>query len=71
MSGRGRGRGRGRKTVPNVDEPIKTSKKKFPIVAVVTPDGINGNLMQKEQRPLIVHLPIYQYFHRLHPYYFF
>ena len=59
MSGRGRGRGRGRKTVPNVDEPIKTSKKKFPIVAVVTPDGINGNLMQKEQRPLIVHLPIH------------
>ena len=39
-------------------EPI-SKKKKFPIVAHVTPDGIEGNLLQKEQRPLIIHLPIH------------
>jgi len=53
------GRGRGRKKRIDTDEPIKIGKKKFPIVAVVTPDGIDGNLLQKEQRPLIVHLPIH------------
>jgi len=52
MSGRGRGR---KKT----DTEPKTGKKKFPVVAVVTPDGIEGSLLQKEQRPLIVHLPIH------------
>ena len=37
----------------------KTSKKKqFPVVAVITPDGIEGNLLQGNRRPLIVHLPI-------------
>lgn len=52
----GRGRGRKKRTE---DEPVKIGKKKFPIVAVVTPDGIDGNLLQKEQRPLIIHLPIH------------
>lgn len=37
----------------------KTSKKKqFPIVAVITPDGIEGNLLSRTRQPLIVHLPI-------------
>jgi hypothetical protein len=33
-------------------------KKQFPVVAVVTPDGIQGNLQMESRRPLIVHLPI-------------
>lgn len=59
------GRGRGKRAVKNVIDPIeeekpkKTSKKKqFPIVAVITPDGIEGNLLSATRRPLIVHLPI-------------
>jgi hypothetical protein len=35
-----------------------TKKKQFPVVAVITPDGIEGNLLQGVRRPLIVHLPI-------------
>jgi MYM-type Zinc finger with FCS sequence motif len=39
--------------------PKKTTKKKqFPVVAVVTPDGIEGSLLGGVRRPLIVHLPI-------------
>ena len=60
MSGRGRGK-RVTKVVENeVVEPVKkTSKKKqFPIVAVITPDGIEGNLLGRTRQPLIVHLPI-------------
>ncbi len=43
-----------------VEKPAKkTSKKKqFPVVAVITPDGIQGNLQPEIKRPLIVHLPI-------------
>lgn len=62
MSGRGRGK---RAAVKNVvdpteeEKPKKISKKKqFPIVAVITPDGIEGNLLSTTRRPLIVHLPI-------------
>ena len=66
MSGRGRGRRAGVKqvtdeTVNEVEEkPVKkTSKKKqFPVVAVVTPDGIEGSLLSATRKPLIVHLPI-------------
>ena len=37
----------------------KTSKKKqFPVIAVVGPDGIEGNLLPEQRRPLIVHLRI-------------
>lgn len=45
-------------------EPVKetkktTKKKQFPVVAVITPDGIEGNLMAvTTRRPLVVHLPI-------------
>ena len=36
----------------------KTSKKKqFPVIAVITPEGIEGNLLST-RRPLIVHLPL-------------
>jgi hypothetical protein len=35
-----------------------TKKKQFPVVAVITPDGIEGNLLPEVRRPLIVHLPI-------------
>jgi len=64
MSGRGRGK-RVTKVVEPQNEVIqevvvkKTSKKKqFPIVAVITPDGIEGNLLSRTRQPLIVHLPI-------------
>ncbi len=36
----------------------RESKKKFPVVAVVTPDGIEGNFSIEQRRPLIAHLPI-------------
>ena len=64
MSGRGRGK---RAAVKNVidpavaeEKPVKkiSKKKQFPIVAVITPDGIEGNLLSSTRRPLIVHLPI-------------
>jgi hypothetical protein len=61
----GRGRGKRITKVENTDEnnvektAKKTSKKKqFPVVAVITPDGIEGNLAPEVRRPLIVHLPI-------------
>ncbi len=38
--------------------PKKTKKKQFPVVAVITPDGIEGNLLMTTKRPLVVHLPI-------------
>jgi len=56
MSTRG---GRGRKKKVDGEPTVRGGKKKFPIVAVVTPEGIEGNLLQKEHRPLIVHLPIH------------
>jgi hypothetical protein len=54
------GRGRAKKTTDVSEEkPKKTSKKKqFPVVAVITPDGIEGSLLSGVRRPLIVHLPI-------------
>jgi MYM-type Zinc finger with FCS sequence motif len=64
MSGRGRGK-RIKPIDPTQDDSKddkstkKTSKKKqFPVVAVITPDGIEGNLLSASRRPLIVHLPI-------------
>jgi hypothetical protein len=38
--------------------PKKTKKKQFPVVAIITPDGIEGNLLMATKRPLVVHLPI-------------
>jgi hypothetical protein len=72
MSGRGRGRGRGRgkatATVATVatavesvpEEPVKkrASKKQFSVVAVVTPNSIEGNLQPESRKPLIAYLPI-------------
>ena len=64
MSGRGRGK-RAAKVEPQneiveVEKPVKkvSKKKQFPIVAVITPDGIEGNLLSRSRHPLIVHLPI-------------
>jgi hypothetical protein len=64
MSGRGRGK-RIAKEPQNetITEPEKTTKKtskkkQFPVVAVITPNGIEGNLLSKGRTPLIVHLPI-------------
>jgi hypothetical protein len=65
MSGRGRGK-RATKAVEPQNEVVleqavvkKVSKKKqFPIVAVITPEGIEGNLLGRTRQPLIVHLPI-------------
>lgn len=67
MSGRGRGKRGAAKAAEIVEnetpvkeeKPKKTTKKKqFPVVAVVGPDGIEGNLLPEVKRPLIVHLPI-------------
>jgi hypothetical protein len=66
------GRGRGRKakipttivpiegnTVVEAQEPKKRgAKKKFSVVAVVTPHSIEGNLQPEIRKPLIAHLPI-------------
>lgn len=39
--------------------PTKTSRKKqFQVVALVTPDGIEGSLQPEVRKPLIAHLPI-------------
>jgi hypothetical protein len=37
----------------------KRNKKQFPVVAKITADGIVGNLMNQEIKPLIAHLPIH------------
>lgn len=59
MSGRGRGKRVKAQEIPSDVEVKRTSKKKqFPVVAVITPDGIEGNLMAQSRRPLVVHLPI-------------
>ena len=68
MSGRGRGKrvnvtiDQTEGVVSDILEPVvakKTSKKKqFPVVAVITPDGIEGSLLSGVRKPLIVHLPI-------------
>ena len=68
MSGRGRGKRVAAKQVEEQNEnevgvkdekPKKTTKKKqFPVVAIIGPEGIKGNLLPEIRRPLIVHLPI-------------
>jgi hypothetical protein len=64
MSGRGRGKRVTKVVEPQnevvQDPPTKkiSKKKQFPIVAVITPDGIEGNLLSRTRQPLIVHLPI-------------
>lgn len=57
MSGRGK---RAAKTTEAVEPVAKkiSKKKQFPVVAVITPDGIEGSLLSGIRRPLIVHLPI-------------
>jgi hypothetical protein len=60
------GRGRGKRAAIKAEEPVKeekpakkvSKKKQFPVVAFVTPDGIDGNLLAGSRKPLIVHLPI-------------
>ena len=46
---------------PAATKPVRKreSKKKFPVVAIVTPDGIEGTFMLDQRRPLIAHLPIH------------
>ena len=39
-------------------KPSKKQKKPINIVAVVTPNGIEGSFMLEQRRPLIAHLPI-------------
>jgi hypothetical protein len=59
MSGRGRGKRAVKTEEVKEEKPKKISKKKqFPVVAVVGPDGIEGNLLPEVRRPLIVHLPL-------------
>jgi hypothetical protein len=42
-----------------VEAPVKTTRKKqFQVVALVTPDGIEGSLQPEIRKPLIAHLPI-------------
>jgi len=69
MSGRGRGRrAKVATTIVPVEgneivEPVievkkRGAKKKFSVVAVVTPNSIEGNLQPEVRKPLIAHLPI-------------
>ena len=58
MSGRGRGKRAKAEDVQEEKQKRVSKKKQFPVVAVITPDGIEGNLLQGVRRPLIVHLPI-------------
>jgi hypothetical protein len=64
MSGRGRGKRIAKEPQNEImNEPEKvvkkiSKKKQFPVVAVVTPNGIEGTLLSKGRTPLIVHLPI-------------
>jgi len=39
--------------------PATKKSRRPPVVAVVTPDGIQGSLQTSEQRPLVAHLPIH------------
>jgi hypothetical protein len=61
-------RGRAKKTVePTADAPVeqvtttttKKSKKPVKVVAVVTPDGIQGSFTPEPRRPLIAHLAVH------------
>jgi hypothetical protein len=47
--------------VAGAEEPKKkgAAKKKFSVVAVVTPDSIEGSLQPESRKPLIAHLPIH------------
>lgn len=64
MSGKGRGR---KPKVQQEGEPVnevvqptkrKSNKKQFSVVAIVSPNGIEGNLQPEIRKPLIAHLPI-------------
>ena len=44
---------------PVPEPPKKRSKKPIKVVAVVTPNGIEGSFLQEPRRPLIAHLPIH------------
>jgi len=46
------------KTVLEKSTKKPSKKKQFPVIAVVGPDGIEGNLLPEQKRPLIVHLRI-------------
>jgi hypothetical protein len=59
MSGRGRGKRVPKNEVVEEKPAKKTGRKKeFPVVAIITPEGIEGNLLPETRKPLIVHLPI-------------
>jgi hypothetical protein len=67
MSTRGHGRGRAAAAAGAgagagaAEEPKRkgAAKKKFSVVAVVTPDTIEGSLQPETRKPLIAHLPIH------------
>ena len=44
----------------NTTPPSKGKKQKKPVnvIAVVTPDGIQGSFQMENRRPLIAHLPV-------------
>ena len=46
------------KTVIEKGTKKPSKKKQFPVIAIVGPDGIEGNLLPEQRRPLIVHLRI-------------
>ena len=59
MSGRGRGRKVNKDTEEVPVTKVRASRKRqFPVIAVITPDGIEGSLQPEARRPLIAHLPI-------------
>jgi hypothetical protein len=74
MSGRGRGKRAKPIDTPTITNEVQSEsqstviddksnkklskKKQFPVVAIITPEGIEGNLISGIRRPLIVHLPL-------------
>jgi hypothetical protein len=44
---------------PPVEKPKRKSKKAIQVVAVVTPDGIQGNFVPEPRKPLIAHLDVH------------
>lgn len=43
---------------PTAEKKTTSRKKQFPVIALITPDGIEGNLQPEIRKPLIAHLPI-------------
>jgi len=48
-----------KKNLPVVEEKVKRKKKNIQVVAIVTPNGIEGNFNPEPRKPLIAHLEVH------------